>query len=51
MSKFNLRHNVDPQIYGLGVKEVWEIDPAKHKKGKVVHSMGWPVGTDCLNRD
>jgi electron-transferring-flavoprotein dehydrogenase len=43
MEKFNLREGVDPQHYGLGVKELWEIDPAKHKKGLVMHSAGWPL--------
>ncbi len=32
-----------PQTYGLGIKEVWEIDPAKHKPGLVMHSVGWPL--------
>lgn len=44
MSKFNLRADADHQIYGIGIKEVWEIDPKKHTPGKVVHSIGWPVG-------
>jgi electron-transferring-flavoprotein dehydrogenase len=41
--KFDLRKDSQPQTYGLGVKEVWEIDPAKHQKGLVLHSIGWPV--------
>ena len=32
-----------PQTYGLGVKELWEIEPAKHQAGKVVHTIGWPL--------
>ncbi|KAI0665828.1 hypothetical protein C8Q78DRAFT_1083681 [Trametes maxima] len=38
---FKLREGRDPQTYGLGLKEVWRVDPAKHKPGKVVHRMGW----------
>ncbi|BES89906.1 electron transfer flavoprotein-ubiquinone oxidoreductase [Nesidiocoris tenuis] len=41
--KFNLRENCEPQTYGLGLKEVWEIDPAKHEPGKVEHTVGWPL--------
>ena len=44
MKAFNLRDGVDPQKFGLGMKEVWEIDPAKHEPGKVYHSSGWPLG-------
>ena len=43
MRKFDLRKDSDPQHYGIGVKEVWEIDPAKHQEGLVVHTMGWPL--------
>lgn len=41
--KFNLRDGVDPQTYGLGIKELWEIEPEKHQEGKIVHSIGWPL--------
>src|SRR5919205_279809 len=41
--RFNLREGVAPQTYGLGVKELWEIEPAKHRAGKVVHTIGWPL--------
>jgi electron-transferring-flavoprotein dehydrogenase len=41
--KFNLRDGVDPQAYGIGIKELWEVDPAQHKPGKIVHTVGWPV--------
>ena len=41
--KFDLRKNADPQHYGLGVKEIWEIDPALHEPGLVVHTAGWPM--------
>ena len=38
-----MRASGDPQHYGIGIKEIWEIDPAKHEAGKVVHSFGWPM--------
>ena len=41
--KFDLRRDCDPQTYGLGIKELWEIDPAKHKPGAIMHSIGWPL--------
>lgn len=41
--RFNLREGVDPQTYGIGIKELWEIDPAKHVPGKIVHTVGWPL--------
>ncbi len=43
MKKFDLRRDADPQHYGIGLKEIWEIDPAKHSEGLVVHTMGWPL--------
>ena len=46
MDKYDLRANSDPQHYGIGLKEVWEIDPAKHEEGLVVHSLGWPLRND-----
>lgn len=45
-AKFNLRDNVDPQTYGLGIKELWEIKPEHFKSGLVVHSAGWPLKSD-----
>ncbi|WP_035943692.1 NAD(P)/FAD-dependent oxidoreductase, partial [Caballeronia glathei] len=44
--KFKLRKNADPQVYGLGIKELWEIDPVKHKPGLVIHTAGWPLEND-----
>ena len=41
--RFSLRSGVDPQVYGIGIKELWEIDPARHKTGLVVHTAGWPL--------
>ena len=43
ISKFKLDADCDPQTYGLGIKEVWEIDPARHEPGLVVHTAGWPM--------
>ncbi|MGB9153557.1 MAG: electron transfer flavoprotein-ubiquinone oxidoreductase, partial [Alphaproteobacteria bacterium] len=43
--KFKLRDSVDPQTYGLGIKEIWEIDPAKHQAGHVQHTIGYPLDT------
>ena len=43
MRRFDLRRDADPQHYGIGVKEIWEIEPDKHDEGLVVHTMGWPL--------
>ena len=43
MAKYDLNKGKDPQTYGLGIKELWEIDPAKHQPGLVIHSAGWPL--------
>ncbi len=45
IAKYDLRKNSDPQTYGLGVKELWEIDPTKHQEGFVMHTVGWPMDT------
>jgi electron-transferring-flavoprotein dehydrogenase len=42
-SKFGLRDGADPQVYGIGLKELWEISPEKHQPGLVIHSAGWPL--------
>ncbi|XDZ65640.1 electron transfer flavoprotein-ubiquinone oxidoreductase [Alphaproteobacteria bacterium LSUCC0684] len=44
--KFNLREGKDPQTFAIGIKELWDIDPAKSEPGKVWHSVGWPVSSD-----
>ena len=44
IEKYGLAKDASPQKYGLGMKEIWEIDPAKHKEGTVTHTMGWPLG-------
>ncbi len=43
MQRFDLRGKADPQHYGIGIKEVWEIAPDKHQEGLVVHTTGWPL--------
>jgi len=43
IARFALEKNSQPQTYGLGIKEVWEIDPVKHRAGSVMHSIGWPL--------
>jgi electron-transferring-flavoprotein dehydrogenase len=43
MAKFGLREGVQPQTYGLGIKELWEIAPEQHKPGSVTHTIGWPL--------
>ena len=42
-SKYDLEANCEPQIYGLGIKELWDIDPDKHIPGRVLHTQGWPL--------
>ncbi|MBT2293999.1 electron transfer flavoprotein-ubiquinone oxidoreductase [Pseudomonas fluorescens] len=43
IKRFNLDSDADAQHYGIGLKEIWEIDPAKHQPGLVVHTAGWPL--------
>ena len=45
-TKFNLRDGRDPQVYGLGLKELWEVKAGKHVPGLVVHTAGWPLDTE-----
>jgi electron-transferring-flavoprotein dehydrogenase len=47
IARFGLDKGREPQKYGLGMKEIWEIDPDKHRQGKVGHTMGWPLGGDA----
>ncbi len=44
--KYKLRDGVEPQLYGIGLKELWEIKPEKHKQGLVIHTAGWPLQND-----
>ncbi len=45
-TKFNLRDGCDPQVFGLGLKELWEVKTEKHVPGLVVHTAGWPLDTE-----
>lgn len=42
-ARFDLEANCEPQVYGLGIKELWDIDPDKHVPGRVIHTQGWPL--------
>ena len=42
-SKYDLEADCQPQVYGLGIKEIWDIDPDKHVPGRVIHTQGWPL--------
>ena len=42
-AQFDLERDCQPQVYGLGIKELWDIDPAKHFPGRVIHTQGWPL--------
>ncbi|MBI4998169.1 MAG: electron transfer flavoprotein-ubiquinone oxidoreductase [Rhodocyclales bacterium] len=42
-ARYDLRRNADPQVYGLGIKELWEVTPEQHQPGLVVHTAGWPL--------
>lgn len=46
LKRYNLDSEADAQHYGLGIKEIWDIDPAKHEEGLVVHTTGWPLDND-----
>ncbi len=45
IAKFKLADGRDPQSYGIGIKELWEVDPAKHRAGLAIHTAGWPLDT------
>ena len=45
-ARFRLREGRDPAVYGIGLKELWEVAPAKHMPGLVVHTAGWPLDND-----
>jgi electron-transferring-flavoprotein dehydrogenase len=46
IAKFKLDEGKDPQTYGIGIKELWEIDPSRHQPGFVMHTAGWPMDSD-----
>lgn len=43
LARFDLGKDGDPQIYGLGIKELWEVEPAKSRPGRILHTVGWPL--------
>jgi electron-transferring-flavoprotein dehydrogenase len=45
-ARFRLREGADPQVYGIGLKELWELKPERHQPGLVVHTAGWPLPPD-----
>ena len=47
IARYDLSAGKEPQKFGLGMKEIWEIDPAKHRAGSVTHTMGWPLGRNA----
>ncbi len=47
IERFDLASGKEPQKHGLGFKEIWEVDPAKHREGTVTHTMGWPLGRNA----
>ncbi len=47
IAKYDLSKGKEPQKFGLGMKEIWEIDPEKHREGTVTHTMGWPLGNNA----
>ncbi len=47
IAKYDLSAGKCPQKFGIGMKEIWEIDPAKHRLGTVTHTMGWPLGSNA----
>ncbi len=48
-SGFDLERDCQPQVYGLGIKELWDIDPDKHVPGRVIHTQGWPLSESGSN--
>lgn len=46
IAKYKLDDGKDPQSYGIGIKELWEIDPARHQPGLAIHTAGWPLPND-----
>ncbi|MBC7131484.1 MAG: electron transfer flavoprotein-ubiquinone oxidoreductase [Roseovarius sp.] len=47
IARYDLQKGHEPQKFGLGMKEIWEIDPARHRPGSVTHTMGWPLGSNA----
>ena len=49
VDRFDLRADCEPQVYGLGIKELWDIDPELHQPGRVIHTQGWPLSETGSN--
>ena len=49
IARYDLNKGKDPQSYSIGIKELWEIDPAKHQPGLVIHTTGWPLKSDTYS--
>ena len=49
VDRFNLRAECEPQVYGLGIKELWDIKPENYAPGRVIHSQGWPLSESGSN--
>ncbi len=47
LKRYGLEAEADVQKYGIGLKELWEVDPANHAQGQVTHTMGWPLGRNA----
>jgi len=47
--RYRLRDGVDPQVYGIGLKELWEVQPDRHQQGLVIHTAGWPLAADTYS--
>ncbi len=47
IAKYDLARDADVPKFGIGMKEIWEIDPARHREGTVTHTMGWPLGRNA----
>jgi len=45
IARYKLRKESQPQTYGIGLKEVWRVDPSKYRPGEVIHTLGWPIDT------
>ena len=50
LAKYRLDAGRDPQVYGIGLKELWQVQPEKHQSGLVIHTAGWPLDSQHLRR-
>lgn len=49
-TKYSLRKNCAHQTYGIGLKEIWEIDKTQHQPGLIIHTAGWPLVREYMNK-